>query len=159
MTRDRSSTSLFRNPTSYFGGVLTGGAVVLTILALIGNFAIGGANPYVGIITFLVLPGLMVLGILLVLFGAFRESRRRRRAPAELGPAYPHIDLNQPNARRRFAITVVGGFLVFVLFGVVAFHAFEFTESVTFCGTICHTVMEPEHTAYLASPHARVTCV
>lgn len=29
----------------------------------------------------------------------------------------------------------------------------------TFCGKTCHTVMQPEFTAYSYSPHARVTCV
>ena len=32
-------------------------------------------------------------------------------------------------------------------------------ESVTFCGQTCHTVMQPEFTAYQNSPHSRVECV
>jgi hypothetical protein len=32
-------------------------------------------------------------------------------------------------------------------------------DSTEFCGTTCHSVMEPEHTAYQNSPHARVKCV
>ena len=40
-----------------------------------------------------------------------------------------------------------------------AFKAYEYTETDEFCGTICHTVMEPEYTAYKSSPHARVGCV
>jgi hypothetical protein len=35
----------------------------------------------------------------------------------------------------------------------------EYMDSVPFCGTVCHTVMEPEHTAYLDGAHARVKCV
>ena len=35
---------------------------------------------------------------------------------------------------------------------------YEFTTSVTFCGEICPTIMEPEYVAYQKSPHARVTC-
>src|SRR5262249_20574069 len=35
----------------------------------------------------------------------------------------------------------------------------EYTESVEFCGRLCHTVMNPEYTAYQQSPHARVACV
>jgi NapC/NirT cytochrome c family, N-terminal region len=31
-------------------------------------------------------------------------------------------------------------------------------ESVAFCGTACHTVMQPEYTAYQRSPHSRVAC-
>jgi hypothetical protein len=32
-------------------------------------------------------------------------------------------------------------------------------DSVRFCGATCHTVMQPEYTAYLNSPHSRVECV
>ena len=42
---------------------------------------------------------------------------------------------------------------------VGSYKAYEFTESVTFCGKLCHQVMEPEFTAYQHSPHARVACV
>ena len=40
-----------------------------------------------------------------------------------------------------------------------SFEAFHITESVEFCGTLCHEVMEPEHIAYQNSPHANVLCV
>ncbi len=39
------------------------------------------------------------------------------------------------------------------------YKAYEYTESVAFCGVLCHDVMQPEHVAYQNSPHARVTCV
>ncbi len=32
-------------------------------------------------------------------------------------------------------------------------------DSAQFCGQTCHTVMEPEYTAYVDSPHSRVACV
>jgi len=32
-------------------------------------------------------------------------------------------------------------------------------ESTAFCGTACHSVMQPEFTAFQRSPHARVDCV
>jgi formate-dependent nitrite reductase cytochrome c552 subunit len=32
-------------------------------------------------------------------------------------------------------------------------------DSTQFCGTTCHTVMQPEYTAYTNSPHSRVACV
>ena len=40
-----------------------------------------------------------------------------------------------------------------------SYKAYEFTDTVQFCGQTCHTVMHPEFTAYQFSPHARVTCV
>jgi hypothetical protein len=39
------------------------------------------------------------------------------------------------------------------------YEAYHFTESDFFCGAICHTVMDPEYTAYQRSPHAKVGCV
>ena len=50
---------------------------------------------------------------------------------------------------------------VVILLGVILFaggtYAWYYTNSPTFCGTVCHS-MPPEHTTYLKSPHANVTC-
>ena len=49
---------------------------------------------------------------------------------------------------------------LFVRIGSVGgYHAYHFTESVEFCGLVCHQVMKPEYVAYKHSPHARVSCV
>jgi hypothetical protein len=40
-----------------------------------------------------------------------------------------------------------------------SYKAYEYTESDKFCGETCHSVMEPEYSAYQFSPHARVGCV
>jgi hypothetical protein len=40
-----------------------------------------------------------------------------------------------------------------------SYEAFKYTESVEFCGKLCHQVMEPEYVSYQHSPHARVACV
>jgi nitrate/TMAO reductase-like tetraheme cytochrome c subunit len=47
--------------------------------------------------------------------------------------------------------------LLFSAFG--SFKAYEYTDSDQFCGTVCHSVMTPEYTAYQNSPHAHVGCV
>ena len=50
--------------------------------------------------------------------------------------------------------------VVFVMLsGAGSYKAYEFTDSVQFCGQTCHGVMHPEFTAYQLSPHARVGCV
>ena len=36
-----------------------------------------------------------------------------------------------------------------------SYRAYEYTDSVAFCGTLCHGVMQPEYAAYQNSPHAR----
>lgn len=49
----------------------------------------------------------------------------------------------------------LGLLAILLLFGGV--HAWEYTNSPTFCGTVCHT-MPPQATVYKQSPHANVTC-
>jgi formate-dependent nitrite reductase cytochrome c552 subunit len=43
--------------------------------------------------------------------------------------------------------------------GAAGHEALLFMDSVEFCGTTCHTVMQPEYEAYRRSPHQRVACV
>jgi hypothetical protein len=40
----------------------------------------------------------------------------------------------------------------------LTYAAVGYMDSVTFCGQTCHTVMQPEYTAYQNSPHSRVEC-
>ena len=37
--------------------------------------------------------------------------------------------------------------------------AVEYSESQSFCGEACHTVMQPEFVAHQNGPHAKVHCV
>jgi hypothetical protein len=130
-----------------FGGIL--------FLFLVEAFT-ETTTPYLGIINYLVFPVVLIAGLLLIPLGMWREYRRRTRFHAL--PSLPHVDLNIPHHRRMFVlfVSVTAVFLLFT--GVGSYHAYEFTESTTFCGKVCHSVMEPEYTAYQNSPHARVTC-
>jgi nitrate/TMAO reductase-like tetraheme cytochrome c subunit len=117
------------------------------------------ANPYMGILTWIVAPAILICGFLIYFGGMILERRRRRRlAPDEI-PEYPTIDLNE----RRTRLIVVGtaaGIIVFVTMTVFgSYQAYHYTDSDAFCGTLCHQVMKPEYTAYKLSPHARVGCV
>ena len=58
-----------------------------------------------------------------------------------------------------FIIFTITTIIILFLSTLGSFKAYHITESVEFCGTLCHQVMEPEHTAYLNSPHANVSCV
>lgn len=159
MTRHDHTPPLYRNLLSYVGGLLVLGGTVFLIAALISQMLFFRSNPYAGIITFMVLPLFVGLGGVIFLWGMRRESLRRRRLGSDAVAAYPALDLNVPRQRRRFAWAMIIGIFLVVVIGVAGYHGFLFTESVTFCGQLCHSVMQPEHTAYLASPHARVTCV
>jgi hypothetical protein len=134
-----------------------GTALIIAFVAM--QFSLGPPSPYLGIFAFLIFPGMVLLGAAIFAFGMLLESRRRRRMTAVAAPAYPRIDLNDPALRRRLAYLTVGGVIASMLVVYIAYNAFLFTESNTFCGEICHTVMEPEYVAYQSSPHAQVSCV
>ncbi|MEW5765216.1 MAG: NapC/NirT family cytochrome c [Acidobacteriota bacterium] len=159
MAEPRRTRALYHNTVSYFGGLVVAASLVLIVFALILEFSLGHPSPYLGIFTYMVFPSIFGAGALLFLFGMRRESLRRRRSDSLDEPPYPKLDLNDPVHRRRFAVSMVGGTLGAILLGFISYNAFLFSESVTFCGRICHTIMEPEYTAYQHSPHARVRCV
>ena len=154
----RPGSGLYNNLISYLGGLiaLLGGLLILA--SLLFGLGVGRSTPYLGILTFMVFPAIIAFGLLVSALGMWLESRKRRRRPGEL-TAYPRLDLNIPKQRRRFSVILLGGGLALVLLALIAYNGFLFTESVTFCGQLCHTVMEPEAQSHTVSPHARVRCV
>src|ERR1051325_5113366 len=155
----KKTPSLFRNLISLAGTAIVIAALLSIIFLFLVELSAKNENPYIGIFTYIVFPGILIFGLAVVFVGALIERRKRRRmAPDEIG-AYPLIDLNDPRRRRRL-LTFAGVTFVFLLVSAFgSYRAFEYTESVAFCGQACHSVMNPEYTAYLASPHARVRCV
>ena len=148
------SRMLLRNPISLAGVALAIVSIAnIFLFVLIDAIAIK-PSPYVGILAYMVSPAFLILGLVLMGAGMLLE-RRKHAAPTAF---YPRIDLNDPTQR-----SAVISFVTFlVVFAVVSaagsYKAYEFTESVSFCGQLCHTVMSPEYTAYQLSPHARVAC-
>ena len=156
---DGKVPSLARNLLSSIGVVI--GLIALANIAFLVLTDVGSshANPYVGILAYVVLPGVLIFGIALFILGMLLERRRRRKHFPEMVPEYPLVDLNNRRTRRVVGVTIVG-LSVFLLMSVAgSYKAYHYTDSDEFCGTACHTVMHPEYTAYKASPHARVGCV
>jgi len=128
--------------------------VLLFLLYLYNSIAGHDSNPYVDLIGFLVLPGFLVLGVVLLLFGnMLRRSREKREGQ-------PHtIDLGAPELLRKAIIVSVISFVVLIGVGLFSFEAYHYTDSNQFCSTVCHEVMAPEAAAHASSPHANVKCV
>lgn len=150
---------LYRNGLSYFAGLVMVGSAGMILFLLLLEFSLKAPSPYLGIFTYLALPMVFGAGVVLMLYGMRRESLRRRRLDTKEARPYPMLDLNDQKTRKWFGYILVGGSLLGILLTFVGYNGFLFTESVTFCGKVCHTVMEPEYKAYLVSPHARVACV
>ncbi len=145
---------LMRNPVSLAG-------VALAIVSLANVFVFflidqiaSKSLPYIGILAYMVAPGFLIFGFVLMLVGVLLERRKKVTS----GDFYPRIDLND-RAQRGAVISFMTFLLVFVVVSAAgSYKAYEFTESTAFCGQLCHTVMSPEYTAYQLSPHARVAC-
>ncbi len=156
MDLKKQQPSYFHNRISVLGSVLSVAFFVIIAALFLLDFLTKEKDPFLETVTFLIAPAFLILSLLLIPGGALLERSRRRKREAI--PPLPNIDLNNPLHQKWFYVTagVVTLFLLFTAFGL--YRAFEFTESNTFCGRLCHSVMEPEYTAYQRSPHTRVGC-
>jgi len=112
------------------------------------------SNPYIGIVVFLLIPIIFILGLLLLALGMFLARRRISREERDLlaaGDRQTYI--------RKFAIFFAVTTAANIVIGTQGtYRAVEHMETPQFCGQSCH-VMKPEFTAHQNSPHARVECV
>ncbi|NOQ45276.1 MAG: cytochrome C [Desulfobulbaceae bacterium] len=150
---------LHRNGLSYFGLLVAAIGLVLIVFTLLLSYSYHEPSPYIGIFAFLVFPGFIAFGLFMFLYGLWRENRRRRRAGEEKPLPYPVLNLNSPSVRKKFGVILIIGTIGAIFSAYLTYNTFAWTESVSFCGALCHTPMKPEYTAYQSSPHARVPCV
>ena len=148
----------FYNILTLVGAAIAGVSFGLILfLILLESFA-EQPKPYMGIIAFVVLPAVVLMGLALGVIGILREHRRMR-----LGKGHelhiPRIDFDNPRHRKMFTFSVAGVLIFLGLSAFGSFKAYEYTDGDQFCGEVCHKVMHPEYTAYQYSPHARVGCV
>src|SRR5438309_7381794 len=91
--------SLARNTISSIGALFALVALANLIFLIIVDGTSKHANPYLGILAWLVAPGIFCFGLAIYFFGMIRERKRRRSvAPGEV-PQFPRIDLNVARTR------------------------------------------------------------
>jgi hypothetical protein len=139
--------------------VLTTISAVLFLVVFLADLFGWHSNPYVGIVFFLILPGVFLFGLALIPLGAWVERRRRARGRAPSEVHWPRADLNDPVQRRAAVIIFTMTIANVVVVSLAAYRGVEYMDSTQFCGQVCHSVMKPEFTAYQDGPHSRVTCV
>jgi NapC/NirT cytochrome c family, N-terminal region len=149
---------LSSNLVSLIGVVLTTSTFFTIVVLYLVDFYRPYANPYIGILAYLILPGLFVLGLLLIPVGMVLQHRREVRR-GTLPAKYPQVDFNQPHLRRVFSFVVLATTVNGLVLTTASYRGVQYMDSVTFCGQTCHTVMMPEFSAYQNSPHSRVDCV
>lgn len=151
--------SLLRNYVSFAGIAIVAASFTSIVLLILMELSGGTENPYTDLITFVFVPSVLVFGLFIILVGALLERRRRRTNPEAALAQFPVLDLNDPQRRRSFLVFMILAFVFLFMSAFGSYRAYEYTESVTFCGQACHVVMKPEFVAYQASPHAKVRCV
>jgi hypothetical protein len=152
MRLQKTLASLTRNRISLVGSVVVQvSAVLLVTLFVLEMLGIAG-NPYIGALTYMLLPALLMFGVVLIIWGIRRE--RKRVSDVE----FPVVDFNQEHVRKRWMWLLLMATVGTVIVAVAGSSAVHYMESNAFCGEVCHTPMTPEFTAHARSSHARVKC-
>ena len=150
--------ALARHPVAIIGVVITTVAAV-AFLALAAAAAAGlFDNPYAGLIIFVALPAIFLIGLLLIPVGMWLSARRLKRDPAAVLD-WPVVDLRRGPVRRAVAIVVALSAVNVVILLVAGYGSLHWMESPSFCGQTCHTPMHPQFTAWQQASHSRVACV
>lgn len=157
---DPARQSIWRNWCSFAGAIVaSGGLFSFLFLFTLDMTGKGRGNPYLGILCYVVAPFFLAVGIFFVLLGAWHRRRELARLAGLGEPAPLAIDLARKRDRTILAVFVSGTLVYLMMSAVGSYQTFVYTESQTFCGLVCHTVMGPEFTAYGRQAHAHVSCV
>ncbi len=148
---------MWRTPLGLFGVLLTTISITLMVVGLVFDLLGFIENPYANLFTYLVLPGGMLTGLAIIPIAAW--LRRRQWHKFGISREHLHINLSDKKHRKGLVIFVVLSVVNISILGLIGYEGYHFTETPTFCGKVCHQVMEPEYTVYKRSPHAKVACV
>jgi len=149
----------FNNWISLAGLVVVVGAAFSFILLFAMDIMSGHSNPYLGILTYLGSPAFLILGMAMMGAGWWTQRRQSLNSATGESPLAFTLDFSNKRDRRRFIAFTGGTFLFLMLSAIGSYQTYKVTESVAFCGEVCHTVMEPEYVTYQRGAHARVSCV
>jgi hypothetical protein len=148
---------LANNWISLAGVVIVTTATIFWLFLLPVTLSGETENPYLGILAFLTIPGPFFLGLLMIPLGMWLKRKREGRA-AIYPPNFPPLNWQNHDFRKLVYFVGVTTVLNIAIASQVTYAAVGYMDSVTFCGQTCHTVMQPEFTAYQNSPHSRVEC-
>ena len=148
-----------RNWITIIGSLIAGINLLLIILLFLISTIFKKNDTYLGLFIYIILPGFLLLGLIMIPTGIAISRRKALRLSQNEKKRLPSIDLNNPKHKNAFIIFTLVTIIILFLSTYGGFQAYHLTESVEFCGTLCHKVMEPEYTAYQNSSHANVSCV
>jgi nitrate/TMAO reductase-like tetraheme cytochrome c subunit len=155
---DAKPRSNFNNWISAIGGVVALGGLFSFFFLAWMDLIKGDKNPYLGIFTYLVAPGFLIAGLVMVFFGAWAQRRWAIKHAATM-PDRWRLDFSNRKQRRLLMVFGTCAVLFIGLSAFGSFQTFHYSESNQFCGQVCHSAMNPEFVTYQRGAHARVGCV
>ncbi len=121
------------------------------------DFTQGEKNPYLGILTYIVAPAFLIMGLAAVFGGAI--AQRRWMVKHAQVPDKWRLDFSDDRHRRWLVVFGIGAAVFIMLSAFGSYKTYHYSESVQFCGQVCHAAMNPEFVTYQRGAHARVDCV
>jgi hypothetical protein len=115
-------------------------------------------NPYAGLVVFVAIPAVFVIGLLLIPLGVRLQRRKLLRDP-NADVDWPVLDFRHPEVRRTSLLVLALTAVNIVIVLLAGYGSLQWMESPSFCGQVCHTPMHPQFTALQNAAHARVACV
>jgi len=149
----------FYNSITYVGVMLSAFILVCELFLFAIDFASPASSVYLGLVTYVLLPPFLIIGLILIPLGARLKHIRMLRGSGEKRPKPIVIDLSLATHQNAVVIFMVGTLILMIMTVIGSYKAFNYTESTQFCGITCHGIMKPEYTTHSGSPHERVKCV
>jgi nitrate/TMAO reductase-like tetraheme cytochrome c subunit len=144
------------NPVSFAGMAIATTMAVLFFVLLLLEASGAISNPYIGLVMYVTVPLIFVIGLLLIPLGTWWTARRRRLRPGT--DTWPVIDFSNPRHRTAAVIVLMLTMVNILIVSMAAAGAVHYMDSSEFCGEVCHVTMQPEYVAYKVWPHAKVEC-
>lgn len=149
------------NRIGKLGVVLTTSSFISFLLFELTRLTGVNNNAYAGLVSYLALPAIFVIGLILVLLAWLKQTRRTGMRTREL---ISHQFATSETETGLLGARVTRTVVIFTLANVVFLslaggRMLSFMDQPQFCGNACHSVMHPEWITYQDSPHARVACV
>ncbi len=150
-----------RSKCSLVGGIIVIILFPILLISILLDMQGVVENPYFGFLIYMVMGPVFVVGLLMIIGGALFCGEKEDIG--QLTFEYIEEELSRPGRftriRKLMLITSVTTFVTIIIVSILLYTGFHYTDTVSFCGQFCHTVMEPEYVTYKNSAHSQVSCV
>ena len=141
----------FYNWMSLTGVAIAANSLLVILVLFLFSFFSAQSNTYLGLFIYIIVPIFLVIGLLMIPLGIVLRIRKKE-APSEDTGVWPVFNLNDAKFRKGFFSISVITIVLLLISAMGSYQAFRYTESVEFCGKLCHQVMEPEYVSLPAFP-------